>query len=167
MKNIFCCLFIIVLIDGIKAQCPKFIYNYDAAGNRTQREYVAVCENARMAKDSLLTDSLFIVAQQEIIELPETTTEILSNETDQYGFVIAELKNVYPNPTKGNFVVQFSAYIKNSRLDLLDTKGVLLHTQQLYGSEFQIDISLLSSGTYILNIRLEDGKTYSKKVVKI
>jgi hypothetical protein len=166
LKYILCCS-LLIIAEKVQAQCPKFIYSYDNAGNRTQRIYTAVCSNIRKAKDTTFIDSLFAIAEQEQIKLPETSTEITDNETDEYGFRLAELKNVYPNPTRGNFVVQFSTYVKNGKLELWDMKGTLLHTQQLYGSEFQIDISLLPASTYILNILLPEGKAYNKKIVKI
>jgi hypothetical protein len=95
MKNKLPFLVILLLLfaNEAMAQCPKYTYNYDAAGNRIQRGYTAVCPTARTAKlDSMLIDSLFAIAQQEDIILPNTPTEELQKQVDENGLLMAELK---------------------------------------------------------------------------
>lgn len=148
-----------------KAQTAKrkFFYTYDDAGNRIKREYTLVCPSCRTAqKDKVnLIDSLFTLAEKTTIELPQTPTEKPNYDG------IPELKNIYPNPTKGLFVIEFTSLILNGSLQILDLKGNNLDEIRLDGTQWEIDMSLLSAGEYILVINTKQGKVYNKKIVKI
>lgn len=147
-----------------------FKYSYDNAGNRIKREYIyaSPCPgnpNCRTKPNDTMKqktlDSLFVIAQNIEIKLPETPTEKPTYDG------MPELKNVYPNPTKGLFVLEFTSLILNGSLQILDTKGNVLDELRLDGTQWEIDLSLFSAGEYILFIRTTDGKVYNKKIVKI
>ena len=71
---------------------------------------------------------------------------------------------LYPNPTQGQLHMQFSPDVQPKQIELYDLQGRLVHTQ---GKAFEsIDMSQLPAGTYTLRVTMEDGKTYSDKVVK-
>ncbi len=70
----------------------------------------------------------------------------------------------YPNPVKDQLLMQFSPDVQPKQIELFDLQGRLVRTQS---KAFEsIDMSQLPAGTYTLRVTLEDGKTYSDKVVK-
>jgi len=141
----------------------QFKYGYDAVGNRITRDYSIVCPSCRTGKrdSTKVLDSLFEVAQNIEIKLPVVSTEKLLFDGS------VELKNIYPNPTKGNFLLQFTNLLLHGDLQILNAQGNKLDEITLDGTEFQIDISLLPAGEYILLIKTKEGKVYNKKIVKI
>lgn len=159
---------VIVLSKSSFGQGPLkknvYTYTYDNAGNRIMRRWVQLmCPNCRNAnKDSIqLTDSLYAIAQNLEIKLPPIPTEeLLYNGTP-------ELRNVYPNPTLGNFIVQFTSLIVGTSFQIYDIQGNKLDEIILDGVEFQLDISVFPSGEYLLLIQTNDGRKYSKKIIKI
>jgi hypothetical protein len=163
------------ILSQVKAQTAAskkiFTFSYDNAGNRIKRVYtlatgcIANPANCRTKPNDSLKqkalDSLFAIAQDIEIKLPENPTEKLIYDGS------VELKNIYPNPTKGNFIIQFTNLVLQGSLLIVDIHGNKLDEIALDGTEFQIDISLFPAGEYILYIRTKDGKTYNKKIVKI
>jgi hypothetical protein len=70
----------------------------------------------------------------------------------------------YPNPVKTQLQMQFSPDVQPKQVELYDLQGRLVHVQR---NDFRsIDMGQLPAGTYMLRVALEDGKTYSDKVVK-
>ncbi|MBQ6305190.1 MAG: T9SS type A sorting domain-containing protein, partial [Bacteroidales bacterium] len=70
----------------------------------------------------------------------------------------------YPNPAKEQLHMQFSPDVQPKQIELYDLQGRLVRTQS---KAFEsIDMSQLPAGTYTLRVTMEDGKTYSDKVVK-
>jgi hypothetical protein len=78
----------------------------------------------------------------------------------KYSKMIAVRKNgptllVYPNPNKGQFVVQIDNAASRSTLQLYDASGKLVHQQLLVQGINTINVQKLSGGVYIL--KAEDG----------
>ena len=70
----------------------------------------------------------------------------------------------YHNPVKEQLQMQFSPDVQPAQVELYDLQGRLVRTQS---EAFEsIDMNQLPSGTYTMRVTLEDGKTYSDKVVK-
>jgi hypothetical protein len=70
----------------------------------------------------------------------------------------------YPNPAKDLLQLQYSNGTIPVGIELYDLQGRLVHTQR---SAFEsIDMSQLPAGTYMMRVIMEDGKSYSDKVVK-
>ncbi len=70
----------------------------------------------------------------------------------------------YPNPVKEQLLMQFSPDVQPAQIELYDLQGRLVRSQS---KAFEsIDMSQLPVGTYTMRVTLEDGKTYSDKVVK-
>ena len=70
----------------------------------------------------------------------------------------------YPNPVQAQLQMQFSPDVQPKQVELYDLQGRLVRVQRSsFGS---IDMSRLPAGAYMLRVVLEDGKTYSDKVVK-
>ena len=70
----------------------------------------------------------------------------------------------YPNPAQDLLHLQYSPDVKPTRVELYDMQGRLVHTQS-EGIE-SINLQGLAPGQYLMKVTLEDGKTYSDKVVK-
>jgi len=70
----------------------------------------------------------------------------------------------YPNPVKEQLLMQFSPDVQPKQIELYDLLGRLVRTQ---GNAFEsIDMGQLPAGTYTMRVTLENGETYSDKVVK-
>lgn len=71
------------------------------------------------------------------------------------------LISVYPNPAYDKL---FIIGLENSNISLMSTSGrVVLQKNNFSGSS--LDISNLSRGVYIMNIRLDDGQSIRKKIM--
>ena len=65
------------------------------------------------------------------------------------------LTSVYPNPSEGNFILQFGAFCEYI-VTISDISGKLLFRQTVTGQSFQMDISNYPAGVYLLIV--ENGK---------
>lgn len=78
--------------------------------------------------------------------------------------------NVYPNPTKNLIKVNSSdASLLNSirSIEIKSIQGyILLNKNPEMSTSLDIDISNLSSGIYLLSIKMKDGSIYLQKVIK-
>lgn len=70
----------------------------------------------------------------------------------------------YPNPVEDRLTVHYSPDVKPLRVELLDMQGRLLGTQK--GALESIDMQSLPAGTYTMRLVLDNGKTYSDKIIK-
>ena len=72
--------------------------------------------------------------------------------------------NCYPNPVEDMLRLEYSPDVTPGQLELYDLQGRLLRTQN---SSFEtVNMENLPAGTYTLRVLLEDGTSYSDKVVK-
>ena len=70
----------------------------------------------------------------------------------------------YPNPAKDQLHMQFSPDVQPKQIEFFDLQGRLVRAQS---KAFEsIDMSQLPAGNYTLRVTLEDGETYTDKVVK-
>lgn len=70
----------------------------------------------------------------------------------------------YPNPVEDRLTIHYSPDVKPLRVELLDMQGRLLGTQK--GTLESIDMQSLPTGTYTMRVVLDNGKTYSDKIIK-
>jgi hypothetical protein len=71
------------------------------------------------------------------------------------------LVKVYPNPTSG--ILNIDSTIPVKQLQLISMPGKIIRK---YSALYQLDISDLPSGVYVLKVQLENGKTEVKKLIK-
>ena len=70
----------------------------------------------------------------------------------------------YPNPTHDVLHLQYSPDVQPAQIEIYDLQGRLVRTQN---KAFEsVDMSQLPKGTYTMRVTLEDGETYTDKVVK-
>lgn len=88
-----------------------------------------------------------------------------STKTDYASKIDGNL-SVYPNPVADDLNIESVSAV--SHIDIITMEGIKVYQNDyLKGQKsVQINISNLNSGLYILNIRNEDGKTASKKIIK-
>ena len=70
----------------------------------------------------------------------------------------------YPNPVEDRLTIHYSPNVKPLRVELLDMQGRLLGTQK--GTLESIDMQSLPAGTYTMRVVLDNGMTYSDKIIK-
>lgn len=116
----------------------KIKYSYDDAGNRIKREIVLNTTRA-----------------------VEVSTSVFTEELAQRGV------KIYPNPTQGQLVIEISDVekAKSSSLSVLNLKGQTVARVMVISNITNLDISSEPSGTYILQIRIDDVLS-SWKIIK-
>ena len=70
----------------------------------------------------------------------------------------------YPNPVEDRLNIHYSPDVKPLKAELLDLQGRLLVTQR--ANLESIDMQSLPAGTYTMRVVLDNGKTYSDKIIK-
>lgn len=70
----------------------------------------------------------------------------------------------WPSPVTNQLQLRFSTDFRPARIELYDLIGRQVLTQR--SNLEHIDMSQLPAGTYTMRVSMEDGKTYSDKVVK-
>ena len=67
---------------------------------------------------------------------------------------------IFPNPSKGLFNVVIHNFDRDQSLDIFDLKGQLLFTSKAWvnNEKFQIDLSMLTSGVYLIKIGSQINK---------
>jgi len=72
---------------------------------------------------------------------------------------------LYPNPTTDKISLDFGALNGiSATIVLSDMQGRVMQSQQL--SDYAVDMSKLSKGSYVLEVKLADGRSMKKKVIK-
>lgn len=70
----------------------------------------------------------------------------------------------YPNPAQDQLHLQYSPDVQPKHVELYDLQGRLVRSQ---GNTFEtVDLGQLPAGTYTLRVTMQDGQTFSDKVVK-
>ena len=95
--------------------------------------------------------------------------KIDENATVSTNEVRADLPvDVFPNPTSTRLFVKLgSGLVGTGSLDLFDTQGRLIMSNQLSGqTQYVLDVAHLSSGMYYLQVRTEQGLVTKKVVVE-
>ena len=84
------------------------------------------------------------------------TDEILVEAVRPYAF--------WPNPVRDELRLRYSPDVKPAQAELFDLQGRLVLRQR--NALETLNLQRLAAGTYTLRVTLEDGKTFSDKVVK-
>jgi len=74
---------------------------------------------------------------------------------------------VYPNPTKDILTINLTELQYDFKIYFYDISGKLLYEGEMLTQKKKIDISVLSSGIYILKLNDEQGNTFTHKVNKL
>jgi hypothetical protein len=72
--------------------------------------------------------------------------------------------NIAPNPSSAQIKIQSNEEI--SQINIYSMQGNIVYAEQLNSKESSISISELNKGLYIVQIKLLNGKTVNKKIIK-
>lgn len=79
--------------------------------------------------------------------------------------------NVFPNPTSNHFLVQAELLEQqNVELNILNNLGQIIFSKKINDAIYlneKVDLSAFAAGYYFMNMRMENGGTISKKIMKI
>jgi hypothetical protein len=138
-------LLIVVLAASLPAlaQTKVFEYEYDASGNRIQREFIQL-------KSATAPGGAGLSEQQEILE----------DALDGHGI------KIYPNPTKGKIKVSIAGLEKElARVLVFSPQGRLIADKKFTGPENTVDLSAQPAGMYLMKIVI-GGLSTDWKIVK-
>lgn len=110
----------------------------------------------------------FIRTNSNVKDSMETNLPKSINETFGEDASLKDL-NLFPNPTNGNFKIQFtSEKATDYEINITDPKGALIYQKNLEGFEGEFnedfDLSRYDAGLYFFNL-ISDEKTVSKKII--
>jgi fibronectin type 3 domain-containing protein/photosystem II stability/assembly factor-like uncharacterized protein len=78
----------------------------------------------------------------------------------------AQVVAVYPNPTAGQLFISCRSALTNVTLtDLLGKTHTVTATSSVQGS-YEIDLSAVNAGVYVLVVQMEDGSAAAQRIVK-
>ncbi len=84
--------------------------------------------------------------------------------------VIANVQNnktvVYPNPTNAEINLEFSSSFGNGYVNLYNSIGQNIYTEEVNALSNSVDISNFSKGVYVLEIVNERGQSETKRIAK-
>ena len=120
-------------------------YDYDAAGNRIKRHVIILPSVKADTSDQTKK------SKQEIYEETLAGQKII----------------IYPNPTKGQLLVDIQGYAEESRIELYvySLTGELLISQSSSSKNNSLDLSIYPAGIYVLKVTV-DNKSNKWKVIK-
>ncbi|MBT3206892.1 MAG: T9SS type A sorting domain-containing protein [Bacteroidetes bacterium] len=143
-----------ILIINAPSFSQNYTFDYDAAGNRTDR-FITLSPPSKAA----LQDTSFV--DEEIVEEETTEEEKLHDKLGSFDLV------VFPNPTKGEVVVQISGEENFGTVSykVFDIYGKEILSGAKNSNVLQINLSQQVAGTYFLHLEI-NGKEKSWKIVK-
>lgn len=92
-----------------------------------------------------------------------TYIEVLTDPNGIQEIDLKELIRAFPNPTKGNLTLENKNQISIEEVRIYNTQGRLI--EHLSNPQF-VCTEGWAKGTYLINIKLEDGKTHTIRVIK-
>ena len=97
---------------------------------------------------------------------PNPISQLIIQNTTSTSQVIADNElYINPNPSLGDLTISIDNNTLAS-LTVLDILGHPILTQVMSGSVYQLDISTLPAGLYLLRVQDADGKTATRRIVK-
>ena len=99
----------------------------------------------------------------KLTALKNVPSEVITLTTDQQ---LAQKFNLYPNPATNIVNITNNEQMRIKEIEIYDTAGKLIDTQTFNDqTQIQLNISALSSGTYLLHLKTDEGIAV-KKLVK-
>ncbi len=73
---------------------------------------------------------------------------------------------VYPNPNHGEFSVELNSFTENTNLEIYNTLGALVLNMKVTRLNFEINISEMAKGIYVLKVKENNIVLKTEKIVK-
>lgn len=74
--------------------------------------------------------------------------------------------NIYPNPTKNDFVIQLNEVPKRNHLVITNLVGETVYSSELHKPKTKIDLSNMPKGIYLIKLQIQKTTSYSK-IIKL
>jgi len=158
-----------IVIDGLKLQpcSPGFVDGRDAilaadmalTGGEDQCMIWSVFAARGVGVNASQGGTVSMIDQVEDFNMPDPGDPSLAGcttlSTDEFNL---DGYKVYPNPTNDKLFIRTSTDFGEVKIKLIDLNGRIVLTKEiiLFGGEVDIDISRLSAGMYILNVKGQD-----------
>lgn len=147
----------------------------EAHQEQLQEEIQRIMERVERMRENgadVITKEVTVVIELDDIS-PEEAERINANSSEKVRIendLAVEDFNYYPNPNQGVFDLSFTVpETGDTDIAIFDQNGSKIYSEKLMGLtgsyNNQIDISDQARGTYFMQIS-QNGKTYSKKIVK-
>ena len=133
---------------SIGTYAQDVVYTYDAAGNRTARQYIV---------------STNLVEDAEVIA--SIRSQVIQEDAESPIMLDPSLVQIYPNPASDFIQVDLRQEGTDSKLYLFDMTGRSLDIQIMSGSTGRMDMSRYQQGSYILMIQTGTS-TITRKIIK-
>lgn len=91
----------------------------------------------------------YIISNNNVISVPENSTNNFS---------------IYPNPVNDVINLSFSSDVNCEKIEIYGIDGKLYHEQNF--NVESVNVSNLSNGIYMVKVTLDNGNTYTEKIVK-
>lgn len=136
----------------------KLFFIYDVAGNQTERKY---CMDLNCSGSSSSSRNV-----QNKEDKNYDVDDVAKEENSNLDF-INEIK-LFPNPTESIITISIPEEILKTVefAKIYNINGALLKNLNLNQVDNSFNLSDYQSGTYLLHIHLNDGKTITKKIIK-
>jgi hypothetical protein len=80
---------------------------------------------------------------------------------------LSHLIDIYPNPTNGNFTVEFDNNNENYSIKIIDVTGQIIYTKnQIISTKTQLGLSHIAEGIYFVEIKTSKGKATQKLLIQ-
>ena len=143
---------IIVCLSIYVSFSQNFTYTYDASGNRISRTITV---------STLKSEKIYDTVENALVDtfVPE---QVYSDEVDN------KQVKIYPNPTRGELVVQIPKEDTNSPFSIIvtDMSGKVIIQKFVMHEYTDIDITNNPNGMYILQIIADSKKSTEWKIIK-
>ena len=156
MKKLTILLIFLTTAYFLQAQ-TEVVFDYDDAGNRTERNIIVLAPESTPNDSTLKTGEL-----SDLPQSPEQTASTAIVET-----IGQRAVHIFPNPTGGKFTVEIEAIGEESAggLQLHSLSGEKIIDLKNPGRRTEVDLTGRPAGAYILSITI-NGKTQTWKVIK-
>jgi len=89
---------------------------------------------------------------------PATATETPKAES---------LIKMYPNPSKGNVIIELLGEIDASSISIVNATGVIIRNEKLVSNRNEVNLTNLKSGLYIIRIFDSNGQFIESKKLSL
>ncbi|HNX07975.1 MAG TPA: T9SS type A sorting domain-containing protein, partial [Bacteroidales bacterium] len=162
------------LISMAKYRNNIFIAEYDLSGNR---KFIKKIDSRYGCSSHLISmsKSIYLSGYSYDSTYFDNILLINGNNSFSHGYFLSRLQSevvhpiiypetfeIYPNPTRNSFTVNFNPYYKNVTLTIFDLQGKRIMDKDLSNYSNSINIGFLSKGLYIVKLKTDDDIIFRK-----
>lgn len=131
-------------LNTVTTNCNLIVYCYDLTGNRTHR----FAPNCNINPWGGTSSNLGMIA-------PPNSNLV----------VVYDMDILFPNPTSGKAILEFSKEIFEGELKIISSRGEILQKLPINGKSIEFDLTQYSEGTYFIAVFSKD-KNFVKPIIK-